>query len=347
MDLDAAKIKIIEFAKEIGFDLVRVSSPQVSQRNYTVYKSWIDKGEHAEMEYLSNTAEKRLDTEAVLPGTKSVLCLVMNYFQDETRNKKPHEGWVSRYAIARDYHKVIRSRLKKISAFISAEFDAETRYYVDTGPVLERAFAEQSGIGYIGKNSCIITNRFGSWVFLAEILTTLALQPDQNLLKLRCGTCRRCVDACPTHAINENNTIDSRKCISYLTIENRNSIPVEYREKIGSWLFGCDICQEVCPHNSRQIPAKLDEFNQIRIGNRVLPLEKILTIETDEAFLETFAGTPLMRAKRRGLLRNACVVAGNSGQKDFIPLLYRIAEKEEDMLQEHALWAIDKLRGNG
>ena len=214
---------------------------------------------------------------------------------------------------------------------------------MDTGPILERAYAETGGMGYIGKNTCLITQKYGSWVFLAEILTTLELPRDTNSLKINCGTCERCINLCPTRAINPNGTIDSRKCISYLTIENRDGIPLELRDKVGDWLFGCDICQEVCPHNSRQVPANLSGNTEIRIKDRVLALSDILAIETDEQFLNMFSGTPLMRAKRRGLTRNACVVAGNSGQKKLIPLLIKITQGDDAMLKEHASWAINKI----
>lgn len=355
MDSLIVKKQIREKAQELGFDLVRFTAANLPEKYEKHFEQWVKDGQHAEMDYLSRRVEDSEEIE-VLPGAKTVISLATNYFQGDLRDSKPNplepsaitqdidNGRVARYAVTRDYHKIISSRLKKLATFIEDSFGAKTRYYVDTGPVLERAYSEESGVGYTGRNTCVITKEFGSWVFLSEIFLDIELEPSNKSVNLSCGSCRRCVDLCPTGAINENKTIDSRKCISYLTIENRGPIPLELRDKIGNWIYGCDICQDVCPHNAKSLATKAEEFKDIRIKDRKLSLKEILSIKDDEEFLKIFAGTPLMRAKRRGLLRNACVVAGNSGNKNLLPFLKNLAEQENDqMLVEHALWAIEKL----
>ena len=337
------KKEIVNFAQTLGFDLVRFAPAKIPSKYHHSFENWISQGQHGTMRYLSERIKKKITIHTLLPEVRSVITLGVNYFFKDTRKGYPDEGMVSRYALTRDYHKTIKKRLKQLSHFISENYGAATKFYVDTGPILEKAYAEVSGMGYIGKNTCLITEQFGSWVFLAEVLTTLQLPSDANTLKINCGTCTRCIDQCPTAAINADGTIDARRCISYLTIENKGGIPTQLRDKISHWLFGCDICQEVCPHNGRQVPADLASYTEIRIKDRLLTLSEILAIESDEEFHRLFAGTPLMRAKRRGLIRNACVVAGNSRQKKLISSLEKIAKSTDGMLREHANWAIDKI----
>ena len=344
MNSEEIKKQITDVAKEIGFDLVRIAPARLPQKYLDKFGSWIESGQHGSMEYLAKRIQNKITPEILLPGVKSVIVLGTNYYFPDTREGKAHEGYVSRYALTRDYHKTLKKKLKRLCATISEQFSAGTKAYVDTGPILEKAYAETSGLGYIGKNSCLISEDFGSWIFLSEVLTTLELPADGKQTKLRCGACKRCIVQCPTGAINADFTIDARKCISYLTIENKGPIPVELREKVGHWLFGCDICQEVCPHNSRQIPAKLLDYTEIRIKDRLLSLEQILSINNEKDFLDCFSGTPIMRAKWRGMVRNACVVAGNSGQVKLIPILKKIVGYRDSMLAEHAEWAINKLR---
>lgn len=342
------KSEIILRAKELGFDLVRVAPIRIDAKYADTYARWIAAGQHGDMDYLAKRLSQARRPETVVPGARSLICVGVNYHTGQNRQPPPGSGRISCYAVTRDYHKVITACLKKLSHFIESEWDAAARYYVDTGPVLERAFAEAAGIGYIGRNTCIITEKFGSWVFLAVIITDLDLPADTNETKIHCGTCRRCIDDCPTGAINEDWTIDARKCISYLTIENRGPIPVELRKKMGAWLFGCDVCQDVCPHNGRAMPAPIEDFQRLRFPDGVIPLRAVLAMKTDAEFLARFRGTPIMRAKRRGILRNACVVAGNSGDKSLLPLLEVVIEREnDDMLREHARWAVEELSATG
>ena len=340
---ESIKKAVIEIVKSSGFDQVRVAPPDLPQKYQRAFEQWVEAGRHGEMAYLSRRIAEDRRPRTLFPEMRSVLVLAANYFHADSASPSKSSGWVSRYAVTRDYHKVIRNRLKKVSANLLNEFGAQSRYYVDTGPVLERAYAEVAGLGYIGKNTCIIGEPFGSWVFLAVVLTTLDIPPDDNGLKIHCGSCTRCIDQCPTNAILDNHTINAKKCISYLTIENRGAIPVELREQMGNWLFGCDICQEVCPHNSRAVEAQIEDFTHIRIAGRQLPLSEILAIEDDAEFLAKFAGSPIMRAKRRGIIRNACVVAGNSGDAKLLPILGKIAAGSDEMLAEHAGWAISRL----
>lgn len=337
------KTEVVLAAKELGFDLVRTSQLALPAHHNETFQRWVAEGQHADMDYLARRAENDPQPENLLPGVKSVISLASNYYRPFDGLEGGNSGRISCYSVTRDYHKIIWGRLKKLDRVIQ-ELGGKTRYYVDTGPVFERAFAESAGIGYIGKNSCVITQDYGSWVFIAELFTTLELPADENRLKLSCGRCRRCIDDCPTGAINEDYTVDSRKCISYLTIENRGGIPEELREGVGEWLFGCDICQEVCPHNHRAQVTTSDGFREVRIADQALPLAEVLRL-TDETFLARFAGSPIMRTKRRGLVRNACVVAGNTGDRSLLEPLREVAQDEDEMLREHAEWAIQRLEG--
>jgi epoxyqueuosine reductase len=235
-------------------------------------------------------------------------------------------------------------KLKKLCRFIQEELQGSARYYVDTGPLMERAYGETSRVGYIGKNSMLISQELGSWFFLGVVITGLKLSSDKKRLLIRCGDCTRCMAACPTGAIVADGVVDSNRCISYLTIENRGAIPTHLRKAMGDRIFGCDTCQEVCPHNVRARVCREEDFKQLRIPNRRVSLQEILEMDTDEAFTKRFRGTPIMRAKRRGLQRNACIAAGNSDNSSLIPVLKKfIASTTDVMLIEHANWAIAEL----
>jgi len=287
--------KITKYAKELGFDLIGFTSGKLPKKYIKKYEKWIEEGNEADMEYMKKPRKT---------DTKSVIVLGVNYYHNQSK-LKPRHGRIARYAYGRDYHKVIGKMLKKLSAYIT-ELDPKSKVasHVDTGPILERAYAEQAGLGFIGKNSCLITPEFGSWIFLAVIFTTLKIfNPRARICNISCGTCTRCVDACPTGAIIAPGVIDARKCISYHTIENRDKIPTEIATQIHKTkrIFGCDICQEACPHNlARQHPIK----NPKKIAGDQISLTEIAEIKTDQQFLTTFAGSPLMRAKRKGIQKN-------------------------------------------
>lgn len=315
--------KLIEqYAKKLGFDLVGFSPAEIEPKYKKAYKAWLKNHFDGKMSYMREREkiEKRFNLRKILPAAKTVIVLAMNYYRPQKPLKKGF-GRVARYAFGRDYHKIIGKKLKGLEKFIQT-LGGKTKSYVDAGPVLERAFAEQAGLGVIGKNSCLITDKFGSWVFLAEIITDLDLvcvnknaaktpQTDQNFKA--CGQCQRCKVACPTGAIVSPGVIDARKCISYLTIENKGKISKKFVEKIKETqqIFGCDICQEVCPHNiSRQKPAACAELETPKIAGDQIGLSKVLKIKNDMEFLKAFAGSPLMRTKLKGLQRNVIACSG-------------------------------------
>ncbi len=283
--------KIEQYALSLGFDLVGFTSGKLPEKYLDAHEKWLAEDHEAGMEYMKKPR---------INDSESVIVLGKNYYYDQ-ESLKPNHGRVARYAYGRDYHKTIKKMLKDLEKFIlEADPKAETKYYVDTGPVLERAFAEQANLGFIGKNSCLISPEFGSWIFLAVIFTNQKLKPNRESIKISCGACTRCLDACPTGAITAPGDIDARKCISYHTIENRDEIPRPIADQIQKTkrIFGCDICQEVCPHNiARQ---KTSNPEQKIAGDQISKTQ----IPTDEKFLETYAGSPLMRAKRKGLNRN-------------------------------------------
>ncbi|MFA5821136.1 MAG: tRNA epoxyqueuosine(34) reductase QueG [Candidatus Gracilibacteria bacterium] len=308
------KNRIRAYAISQGFDLVGFSSTRLETKHLLAFNAWLKKGYEGSMTYMQKK-ELRENILKLLPQAKSVISLAMNYYNKQSPLKKNH-GRVARYAYGRDYHKIIPKKLKAVEEFItSIAPHATTKAYVDTGPVLERAYAEQSGLGFIGKNTCLITPQLGSWVFLAEIITTLPLIPDQKLLNTpkpfaACGGCRKCIDACPTKAIVAPGVIDATKCISYLTIENRNEIPKPLAKIIKKTrlLYGCDICQEVCPFNSKAKPTPHKELLVPKIAGDQLAISAVLSIKTAPNFIKLFAGSPLTRAKHAGLQRNAAVL---------------------------------------
>jgi len=342
--------KISTYAKSIGFDLVGFSPAKIEGKYLKAFDEWLEKGCEGEMEYMRKI-EQRRDLSKILPGAKSVIVFGLNYYHEQPDLPRGH-GRVARYAYGRDYHKVIGKKLKMIEKFIQEIAENPplssplTKSYVDTGPILERALAEQSGIGRIGKNGCVISKEFGSWIFLSEIITTLDLNfsinnHHQSLPAERwsdpsapsfnvCGNCNKCMTSCPTGAIIAPGVVDARLCISYLTIENKKSIPPRLAKIIKKTrrLYGCDICQEVCPHQTRAQRAgiatrepKLSmdglftpiagdslELKTLRPAHAKTTKQDKSPIRADAAFLQTFAGSPIMRAKRKGLKRNAKII---------------------------------------
>jgi len=306
------KPQIIAHAKSLGFDLIGFTTPHLPPKYLTAFQNWLENKHEGTMTYMQKL-DQRKDLNHILPGVKTVISLATNYYHEQPEEIPDDEGKVARYAYGRDYHKIIGKRLKKLETFIrELAPDHSTKSYVDTGPILERAYAEEASIGLIGKNSCLITEEYGSWVFLSEILTTLELEPDRRKYPptkdfSACGGCRRCIDACPTGAIVAPGVIDSRRCISYLTIEHKDEIPKEFQKAIAltKRIYGCDICQEVCPHNQKKSKITVDEeFKSTPLAGNTLKKSEILALKTDEQFLKKFAGSPLMRAKRQGLQRN-------------------------------------------
>ena len=316
MNLKASNLK--ELAYEVGFDLCGITTPEVLPEAKEHFIKWLKHNFHGEMSWLERNVERRTDPNLLLPGIKSVIILGLNYYQPNSREIPKGHGRVSRYARGRDYHKVIRRHterlLYKIEENLPKNHDHQLKWWVDYGPFMERAYAQKAGLGYIGKNSMLINKQFGSWLFLSEIVTTLELEPDAptDLEHGRCGTCRLCLEACPTGAIVAPRVLDSNKCISYLTIERPKKIDEALKQKIGHLIFGCDICQEVCPHNlGHQQLTKHNDFLPEKGCGEFIEAQAVLDIETKEQFVKKFAGTPLIRPKLENLQRNAKIVLEN------------------------------------
>ena len=273
---------------------------------------WVESGFAGTMGYMAKNAKGRAHPENALLGAKSVISLAVNYYHPEDPKPDRPAGKVAKYAYGTDYHKVIEKKLKRLASFIkeTAAPGAQVKSYVDTGPILEKAFAKESGLGFFGKNTNLITKEYGSWVFLASLITDLELDHDKPHLG-SCGSCRICIDACPTDALLGDYALDARKCISYLTIESKETHPEALKQGIGEWVFGCDICQDVCPYNHRAKVTKTKEFYPDEKAGTWVDLERIKGLETDEEFQAAFQGSPLKRSKRQGLRRNAQTVTEN------------------------------------
>jgi epoxyqueuosine reductase len=299
------------------------------------------------MHYMQRGEEKRCDPQKVLPGARSIVVLALNYFQEGPAAGDPpattgngKRGKIARYAWGDDYHDMIAAKLDEINQFLRG-FGGQQKCYVDTGPILERDYAAQAGIGWHGKNTMLIDERLGTWFFLAEILTTLELPADQPGSD-RCGTCDRCIKACPTGAITAPHRLDARRCISYLTIELKGSIPLELRPLIGDRIFGCDDCLDVCPWN-RFAQGSHETAFAARQSTTGMSLRDYLQLSEAE-FRALFKKSPIKRIKRRGFLRNVCVALGNAGGESDIPALERAAADPEPLIAEHAEWAIHQIR---
>ena len=341
-------------AEDAGFDLAGIA-PARDAPDLEYFPAWIAAGHAGEMKYLAardNQGElKRASLARVAPWARSVVVCAIDYNTDHPYSTQVHDpcrGWISRYAWSRDdYHDSALGRLQRVEAALKQAVPPElqpsliTRSYVDTGPIVERVFAKYAGIGWIGKNTCVINQKKGSWLFLGVIITSLELPPDLPAPD-RCGTCTRCIEACPTDAILAPYQLDSNKCISYLTIEKRGSIPEDLREGMGHHIFGCDICQDVCPWNRKAPVTTAAEF-QPRPG-LVNPALDWLAEMSVEEFRETFRGSPIRRTKRSGLRRNTAIAMGNSGNHDFLPLLDDMATDEDPGVAESARWAQSRLK---
>ena len=329
-------------ARELGFDACRVTSAD-PPGTAGQFQAWLAAGRQGGMAYLARNAAKRADPQSVLPGARSVICLAASYPADEQPPPPASpRGLVARYARFADYHDVLAEKLRALTEFVNALGGPDTKslWYVDTGPILERDLAQRAGLGFVGKHTNLIGRALGNWFFLAEILTALELEPDPPE-RNRCGSCTRCLATCPTGAIVEPFVLDARLCISYLTIELKGSIPVELRPAIGNRIFGCDDCLEACPWNRFARAGRL--MRDHRRPELATPdLVELLSLD-EAAFKARFAGTPLSRAKRRGLLRNVCVALGNLGNPACLPALRRAASDPEPLIAEHAQWAIERI----
>jgi epoxyqueuosine reductase len=341
------KQSIKDKTRQLGFCLAGVTLPEPLP-HYSTFENWLAQNQHGTMNYLADERSRtcRANPLEILPECKSILVLATPY--NPPRPVEEGSGVrdkvrVAAYAHGADYHDIIPARMKELVQFIEEQVGGpvKNRYYTDTGPILERDLAQRAGIGWIGKNTLLINPKQGSYFLLSEILLDLALEPDAPLVTDHCGTCTRCIQACPTACILPNRTIDARQCISYLTIELKDDIPLELRDKLGDWAFGCDICQMVCPWNRFAAEAEGDSAFMDKEPPHALTEELTLT---PQAFNQRFKRTPIQRAKRRGYLRNVAVVLGNIGDMHALPVLRQTAlNDEEPMVREHAQWAIDKI----
>ena len=365
-------------AREAGFELAGVA-PVREFPELAYFPQWIDAGHAGEMQYLEARNEagevKRASLRNAVPWARSVVVCAINYNTDQpysTGVSDPERGWISRYAWSReDYHEAVIRRLRIVERGLleSARVGRDTartagetpalhaageaalrvrdgtavltRCYVDTGPLVERVYAKYAGVGWIGKNTCILNQKMGSWLFLGVILTSLELTADLPAPD-RCGTCTRCIDACPTGAFVAPYQLDSNKCISYLTIEKRGTIPEEMRDGMGRHVFGCDVCQDVCPWNRKAPATEAPEF-QAREGLVNPALEWLVEMKAEE-FRERFRGSPIRRTKLNGLRRNAVIAMGNSGRKEVMQALEKLRVDEDPLVAEAAVWALGKLR---
>ncbi len=374
----ADTVWIVDQAKSLGFELCGVVRaerfPELDQTS-----EWLARGYAGEMKYLADP--RRSDPRSVLPGIQSVIVCLLNYNTAQPLSTAPSvlgadgepHGWISRYAWGDDYHEVLRDRLDGLVENLRERFAEpfEARAYVDTGPIQERVLAKYAGLGWLGKNTLLLNQMLGSFFFLGVILTTLDLEPTLGANELPppdlCGSCRRCLDACPTQAFVEPYVMDARKCISYLTIELRGPIPEEYREAMGNHVFGCDICQDVCPWNRRAPiatipqfqPKVFSSFEENHAGTSLpsqdeslfLPRLEWLAGLNESDFRELFRGSPIKRTKWRGLVRNACIALGNSGVRRgtgsharISALLERLAGSREQVIAESARWALSRIQ---
>jgi epoxyqueuosine reductase len=337
--------QVIAEAAALGFDLVGITSAAPLAHGGRL-RAWVAQGFAGEMGYMSRAVEKRLEPSRVLPDVRSIIVLGMNYYTSPAvPEASPGQGWISRYAWGQDYHTVLGDKLQALVAFIRALEGAEVqaRWYVDTGPILERELAWRAGLGWPGKNTNLINRQVGSWLFLGAILLDRELVYDAPATA-HCGSCTRCLIACPTGALVAPGVLDARRCISYLTIELRGSIPRELRPLMGTHIFGCDICQAVCPWN-RQAPQSSEPAFLPRAGYAAPELIPLLRL-SDEEFRARFRGSPITRAKRRGLLRNVAVALGNLRDLRALPALEAALYEAEPLIRSHAAWALGRLGGS-
>lgn len=363
MKILPVQARVDELARQLGFaaaGMAAVPAPGSSEdeAERSRFAEWIEAGRAGEMEYLKRRDEAgdlvRSSVRIALPWARSVVVCAANYESEQPHSIDPApagSGWIARYAWSSregrpsDYHKVLLRRLERLRDRLAEELGPfESRCFVDTGPVVERVYARYAGVGWVGKNTCVLNQQLGSWLFLGVIVTSLELAPDQAAMPAadRCGSCRRCIDACPTQALTAARQMDASRCISYLTIEKRGAIPEELREGIGRQIFGCDICQDVCPWN-RRAPAAADPELAPR-AELVNPALDWLAAMGEAEFEQRFNGSPVRRAKFGGFRRNVAIAMGNSGQPRFLPILKEWVSEADPVLAETAQWAAEKLQ---
>ena len=339
------KDQITTYAIECGFDLVRITGADAFVKDREAALTRIKGGQMDGLSWFTESRVRRgSDPESLLPGARSIICLGLSYLGPGGTESTPGQGKVARYARVKDYHRTMKRRMKAFVRGLEEKLETQiaARWYVDDGPMLDRAAAARSGLGWFGKSTNILTQSHGSWVLLGQVVTDLELEPDEPLKKT-CGSCVRCIDDCPTGAIIAPFIVDNARCISYQTIENRGVIPLEMRPLIGDWIFGCDICQDVCPVNLKAKPPSQPIPPAEAVGpSGQLDLVEILGL-TEEEFRNRFQGTSIMRAKHVGLQKNACVALGNQRDETGVPALAKALETAEPLVRGHAAWALGQI----
>ena len=331
-------------ARSAGFDEARIAAAR-APATLAHFKGWIDSGRAGAMDYLVNQADRRADLTVAFPWARSVIVGALQYDTPHPYSTEapPVAAWIARYAWGDDYHAVVRARLESLRSALNQTLGPfESRAYVDTGPVAEKAYAVAAGLGSYGKNTCVLNTRLGSWFFIGVLITDLDLSPDAPTTDI-CGSCRACLDACPTQAFPAPYVLDARRCISYLTIEVKDSIDPELRGSMGRQVFGCDICQDVCPWNRKRMVSG-GAFFEPRPGNLAPAFEELAALGPEE-FQSRFAKNPVKRSKRRGLLRNLAVAIGNAGSREHEGLLEGLLKDDDEVVREHAAWGLRRLRG--
>ncbi len=339
---DLIKSQLCERTRELGFADCRVAEAKPAPHRQ-LYEQWVAEGRHGDMAWMQRNMDRRTDPRLVQPGARSVIVLALNYHQGGLPKTSAGGYRIARYAWNEDYHDLITAKLKALDTWLISH-GGQQRYYVDTGPVLERDWASEAGLGWGGKSTMQIHRSLGTWFFLAELITTLEIEPDAPA-KDHCGKCTRCIAACPTQAITAPRRLDARRCVSYLTIENKGPIPEEFRQAMGDRIYGCDDCLTACPWNKF---AQLSHEAAFQAREAVFSkrLRDFLSL-TDEDFRALFAKSPIKRIKRPAFLRNVCVALGNTGTRDDLPALLPLLKDEHPLIAEHAAWAVQEIQRRG
>ena len=342
--MTSPEAQVKHWAAVAGFDDCRFAKAGTAS-HAKEFLDWIEHGKHGEMAWLERNPHRRCDPREVLPGCRTVICLALNYFPGDSPFPENHPGdyRIARYAWNNDYHDLIEKKLRELDQKLQT-LGGTQKFYVDTGPVLERDFASDAGLGWNGKSTMQIHRRLGTWFFLADILTTLDFTPDAPI-RDHCGSCTRCMTACPTQAITAPRQLDARRCVSYLTIEHKGPIPHEFRRAIGNRIYGCDDCLQACPWNRFASTSREASFHA-RESVFSMDMRDFLCI-SDESFRALFAKSPIKRIKRPAFLRNVCVALGNTGTTNDLPALRQAALDPHPLVAEHALWAIAEIESRG
>lgn len=339
----ALKKEIKAAAHKLGFDVVAFTSPTGIEKNAAFFDQFIKKDRHGEMKWLEEKADRRRSPLTLWSDTKSIIILAMNYGPDHnplSRLEHKNNGTISVYAKGKDYHDVVKKKLKVIARQIHRDHNADVKVFVDTAPVMEKPLSEKSGIGWQGKHTNLVSRDFGSWLFLASIFTTLEIEPDQPA-KDQCGSCRACLDICPTNAFSKPYQLDARRCISYLTIEYKGHIDLEFRKAMGNRIYGCDDCLSICPWNKyAKLTTEKHYFPRVEIDH---PKLNDLARLDDKNFRKIFSGSPIKRVGRDYFIRNVMIAIGNSGNKNHIPLLISKLDEQSPHIRAMAVWALKEL----